>query len=532
MDKDADIVAVIAGAGPAGLTAAYELAGSGVVKPVVFEETGMIGGISRTECHKGNRMDIGGHRFFSKSDRVTDWWNRLMPLGLDPEMTDRTMLVRHRVSRIYYLRRFFDYPVKMSWQTVRNLGLARTLRAGGSYLKSAMFKRPENSLEDFYINRFGKTLYSMFFEGYTEKVWGVHPSRLGADWGAQRVKGLSLLGVVKDMLSKSFPFPRSKAGKEVETSLIGEFVYPKYGPGQLWEAVAGDMVAKGGELELNSSVRKVHVEGNRVVAVTVEVADGTQRKVPCGLFLSSMPLKDLIAAIDGIEIPAGVKEAAAGLPYRDFITVGLLVDKLKLRNETKLETYKDRIPDTWIYVQERDVRLGRIQVFNNWSPYMVEDYRNKMWIGLEYFCAEGDAMWNMSDGDFIDFAIGELVKIDVIDREDVEDAVRIRVKKAYPAYYGSYSQLPAIRRFLDRIENLYCIGRNGQHRYNNMDHSMLTAMEAVDAILSGNPNPDKSPIWNVNTEVDYHETKKSGLLPGEKVTEQVGTVEPVERRGY
>lgn len=500
-------VAVIAGAGPAGLTAAYELSGSGSVKPVVFEETGKIGGISRTERYKGNRIDIGGHRFFSKSDRVTDWWNNVMPFGANPENTDRTMLVRRRVSRIYYLRRFFDYPVRMSWQTVRNLGLARTFKSGFSYLKSAMFKRPENSLEDFYINRFGKTLYSMFFEDYTEKVWGVHPSELGADWGAQRVKGLSLLGVLKDMFSKRFSHARAKDGKAVETSLIEEFIYPKYGPGQLWETVAGDMVAKGGELELSCSVRKVHVEGNRVVAVTVEAADGTRRDVECDVFLSSMPLKDLVAAIDGVEIPSEVKEAAAGLPYRDFITVGLLVDKLKLRNETKLETYKNRIPDTWIYVQERDVRLGRIQVFNNWSPYMVEDYEGKMLIGLEYFCAEGDAMWEMSDSEFIEMAVGELVKIDVIDREDVEDAVRIRVKKAYPAYYGSYSELPAIRRFLDGIENLYCIGRNGQHRYNNMDHSMLTAMEAADSILSGTPNPDKSPVWNVNTEGNYHESK-------------------------
>lgn len=256
---------------------------------------------------------------------------------------------------------------------------------------------------------------------------------------------------------------------------------------------------------MNTAVRKVHVENNRVVAVTVEDADGGMRRVNCDFFLSSMPVKDLIAALDGVKIPDEVREAAMALPYRDFMTVGLLVDKLKLRNETRLETYKDRIPDTWIYVQERDVRLGRIQVFNNWSPYMVADDANKMWIGLEYFCSEGDEMWRMPDKEFIDFAINELVRIDVIDRADVEDAVRIRVKKAYPAYYGSYYKLPAIRAYLDTIGNLYCIGRNGQHRYNNMDHSMLTSMEAVDSILTG--NPDKTPIWNVNTEEDYHESK-------------------------
>ena len=496
-------VAVIAGGGPAGLTAGYELSGLEGIQPVVFEETGKIGGISRTEHHNGNRIDIGGHRFFSKSGMVTRWWDCIMPLDADPDKTDRAMLTRRRVSRIYYLRRFFDYPVKMSFQTIRNLGLARTFKAGLSYMKSTMVKREERSLEDFYINRFGKTLYSMFFEDYTEKVWGMHPSRLGADWGAQRVKGLSLTGVLKDMLLKKL---RPKASiKEVATSLIEEFTYPKYGPGQLWEAVADDMTARGGQLEMNTAVRKVHVENNRVVAVTVEDADGGMRRVDCDFFLSSMPVKDLIAALDGVEIPDEVREAAMALPYRDFMTVGLLVDKLKLRNETRLETYKDRIPDTWIYVQERDVRLGRIQVFNNWSPYMVADDANKMWIGLEYFCAEGDEMWRMPDKEFIDFAIDELVRIDVIDRVDVEDAVRIRVKKAYPAYYGSYDKLPAIRAFLDTIGNLYCIGRNGQHRYNNMDHSMLTAMEAVDSILTG--NPDKTPIWNVNTEEDYHESK-------------------------
>lgn len=501
---DSRPVAVIAGGGPAGLTAACELAADGGLSPVVFEESDKIGGISRTEIYKGNRIDIGGHRFFSKSDRVMAWWNRVMPLEADPEKTDRAMMRRRRVSRIYYLRRFFDYPVRMSLQTIRNLGLSKTFLAGLSYLKSTLVKRPEVSLEDFYINRFGKRLYSMFFEDYTEKVWGKHPSALGAEWGAQRVKGLSLSGVIKDMISSKL---NRKDGRKVETSLIEEFIYPKFGPGQLWECVAEEIKGKGGAVRMESRVSKVHVEGNRVVAVTVESPDGRRDRVECDVFLSSMPLKDLVASIDGIDVPDEVRRAAASLPYRDFITVGLLVDKLKLRNETAIPSYKDRIPDTWIYVQERDVRLGRVQVFNNWSPYMVADYEGKMWIGLEYFCAEGDEMWEMPDKDFIRMAVSELEKIGIIDREDVEDAVRIRVRKAYPAYYGSYSELPAIRAFLDRIENLYCIGRNGQHRYNNMDHSMLTAMEAVDAILSGCPAVDKSPVWNVNTEDDYHETR-------------------------
>lgn len=516
--------AVIAGAGPAGLTAAVEFLRSTDIHPVVFEASGEIGGISKTVEHNGNRIDIGGHRFFSKNDRVMSWWRDLMPLqsapalddrllernvpldvhGNDPQTTDRVMLVRNRVSRIYYLRKFFDYPISLSVRTFANMGLWRTFKAGAGYLWSTISKRREDSLEDFYINRFGEPLYGMFFEDYTEKVWGVHPSKLGADWGAQRVKGLSVFAIIKDMLSKSFG-AKKQSGK-VETSLIEEFIYPKLGPGQLWETAASDMVRNGGELQMHTYVKHVNVSDNRVSSVTVS-HDGEERTVPCDYFLSSMPIRDLIASIRGVEVPDEVKSIAAELPYRDFITVGLLVDKLAIKNETKLRTYASRVPDTWIYVQERDVKLGRIQVFNNWSPYMVKDYKDKMWIGLEYFCQENDEMWNMDVASFIDMAVGELVHIGVIsDREVVKDAVRIRIQKAYPAYFGSYYRLDKVKQFLDTIGNLYCIGRNGQHRYNNMDHSMLTAMEAVDAIAAGSTS--KANVWNVNTEEEYHESKK------------------------
>ncbi len=515
--------AVIAGAGPAGLTAATEFLRNTDIHPVVYEATAEIGGISKTVNYHGNRIDIGGHRFFSKNERVMNWWRKLMPMqsapalddrllerdvtldpsGNDPEMTDRVMLVRNRVSRIYYLRKFFDYPISLSWRTFANMGLWRTVKAGTGYLWSTMSKRPEDSLENFYINRFGAPLYGMFFEDYTEKVWGVHPSKLGADWGSQRVKGLSILAIIKDMLSKSFG--SKKGSDKVETSLIEEFIYPKLGPGQLWETAASDMVAAGGDLHMQTSVKKIHVKGNRVESVTVE-KDGKEETVECDYFLSSMPIRDLVAALDGIDIPEDVRRVAAELPYRDFMTVGLLVDKLAIKNETKLRTYASRVPDTWIYVQERDVKLGRIQVFNNWSPYMVKDYKDKVWIGLEYFCQEGDSLWSMDDASFIDMAIKELVHIGVISGKDVvDDAVRIRIRKAYPAYFGSYYELDKVKALLDSIENLYCIGRNGQHRYNNMDHSMLTAMEAVDAIASGTTS--KTNVWNVNTEEEYHESK-------------------------
>lgn len=516
--------AVIAGAGPAGLTAARELLRANKVHPIVFEMSDEIGGISRTVRYKGNRIDIGGHRFFSKNQQVMDWWNEVMPLqgapsaddllldretdlnpgGPDPQKQDRVMLSRNRVSRIFYLRHFFDYPISLKVQTFANMGLGRTLRAGFGYLGAQLHKLPETSLENFYINRFGKPLYSMFFEDYTEKVWGVHPSKLGADWGSQRVKGLSVFAILKDMISKRFS--KGKNNENVETSLIESFIYPKFGPGQLWECVADDVKRDGGEIHMQEEVTAINLEGNRVKSVTLRGADGKEKTVECDYFLSSMPIKDLVAAIRGVEVPEDVKKIAAELPYRDFITVGLLVDRLKIENTTKIKTIKNRVPDTWIYIQERDVKIGRLQIFNNWSPYMVEDFENKVWIGLEYFCSEGDELWTKPEDEFIKMAISELDHIGIIEKSDVEDAVCIKVKKAYPSYFGSYYQLDKVKAFLDSIENLFCIGRNGQHRYNNMDHSMLTAMEAAEAINNG--ITDKRNVWAVNTETDYHETKK------------------------
>ncbi|MDR0940178.1 MAG: NAD(P)/FAD-dependent oxidoreductase [Mediterranea sp.] len=515
--------AIIIGAGPAGLTAAHELLNT-AIRPVVLEESGEFGGISKTVNYKGNRIDIGGHRFFSKNNEVMKWWDDVMPLQgkpskdqillhtekevplpgkADPERTDRVMLLRHRVSRIFYLRSFFDYPISLKLRTFTNMGLARTVKAGFGYLRSMLFKRTEKSLEDFYVNRFGRPLYRMFFEDYTEKVWGVHPSKLGADWGSQRVKGLSITAVLKNMLLPRKGKSDDISQKDVETSLIERFIYPKLGPGQLWETVARDIQPRA-EVVTRSKVTRIHVEAGRVVAVDAE-ENGQTITRPCDYLLSSMPIKDLVAAISGIEVPADVRRVAAGLPYRDFITVGLLVKKLKIENRTKIKTWERRVPDTWIYIQERDVKIGRLQVFNNWSPYMVKDYENTMWIGLEYFCTEGDEMWRMEDRAFIDMAIGELARIDILDPADVLDSTRIKIRKAYPSYFGTYNELDKVKAFLDQIENLYCIGRNGQHRYNNMDHSMLTAMEAVKNIRTNKTS--KENVWAVNTEEKYHESK-------------------------
>lgn len=512
---------VIIGAGPAGITAAYELVKKHSGYDVtVLEETDRIGGISQTVEHDGNRMDIGGHRFFSKSKRVTDWWYEILAPqgapsvddkllgrekeytagGADPETSDRVMLKRHRVSRIYYNNKFFDYPVTMKAETIKNMGFVTTMSAGFSYLYSCIHRLEDDSLENFYINRFGKKLYSMFFEGYTEKVWGRHPSKISADWGSQRVKGLSVKAVLKDVFSKF-------TGKdtEKETSLIEEFYYPKFGPGQLWETALKDAVDAGVKLKTDSRVVRINTDKGRVTGVTY-IENGAEQTINADIVISSMPVKDLIAELDA-PVPKEIADAAQGLPYRDFITVGLLVDKLKLKNNTDIPNFNGLVPDCWIYVQDCNVKLGRIQIFNNWSPYMVKDFKNTVWIGLEYFCNENDDMWNMEDQKFIEFASGELAKIGVIDISDILDTHIEHVKKAYPAYFDTYDRMDDIKAYLDGFNNLFCIGRNGQHRYNNMDHSMLTAFETVDEITSGRAVYDKSKIWNVNAEKDYHEEK-------------------------
>lgn len=516
--------AVIIGAGPAGLTAAYNLLKQSRDYEVeILEETTEIGGISRTVRYKDNRMDIGGHRFFSKDQSVMQWWKDILPIqgapsyddkllgrektlepgGPDPEKVDRVMLVRQRVSRIYYKKKFFDYPISMKPQTFINMGFVQTVKAGCSYLKSTVHKLPEDSLENFYINRFGKVLYSMFFEGYTEKLWGRHPREISADWGAQRVKGLSIMAIIKDMFSKIIP---SKKQRQVETSLIEEFIYPKYGPGQLWETVASEIEKMGGTITKKALVNNVEFEGNKIVSVSYVDENGQVVKKDADIFISSMPVKDLVESM-GHEVPKRVNEIAAGLPYRDFVTIGLLVDKLNMKNLTNIKTLNNIVPDCWIYVQDTGVKLGRIQIFNNWSPYMVKEVDKKVWIGLEYFCKEGDSFWNMSDQESRRFATNELIKMGVIDnKNNVLDAHKEKVKKAYPAYFDTYNNIDEVITYLNQFENLYCVGRNGQHRYNNMDHSMVTSFETVKNILSG--RKDKENIWNVNTEKEYHEEKK------------------------
>lgn len=518
--------AILIGAGPAALTAAIELQRQTGIQPILVEAGQQIGGISRTVQYKGNRMDIGGHRFFSKSDRVMRWWLEMMPVEspagdgelhyqgrqravpqperpADPAKEDLVMLVRQRRSRIYFLRRFFDYPIRLTADTLMKMGMVRTVRCGFSYMRSTLLpQREERSLEDFLINRFGRQLYLTFFKSYTEKVWGVPCDQISAEWGAQRIKGLSLTGVVKHFLKKTFGSRKSGdlAQKQTETSLIERFLYPKLGPGQLWEHAAERIRACGGEIHTGITIDRVITDGDRVIAIEGYTAQGSRQRFEGDYFFSTMPVRDLIRAF-GDKVPAEVTAVSEGLMYRDFITVGLLAKKL-----TVTEPDGAALKDNWIYIQEPDVSVGRLQIFNNWSPWLVAD-PGKTWIGLEYFCYETDAIWKLNDVEMSKLAVEEVARIGILKAEDVEDSVVVRVPKTYPAYFGSYDHFDVIRNYVDRYSNLFLVGRNGMHKYNNQDHSMLTAMTAVENIAAGITS--KENIWAINTEMEYHEEKSA-----------------------
>ncbi len=497
---------IIIGAGPAGLSTAYYILTHSDIKPVILEASEYIGGISRTHNHNGNRMDIGGHRFFTKSEEVQNFWKEIFPPNSDvkyweQDTSDVNMFMkRRRVSRIYFLKKFFDYPISLKPETFINMGFLNVIKSGFGYLYSSLVKRKENSLEDFYINRFGRPLYSMFFEDYTEKVWGIHPSKIAPDWGKQRVKGVSLFEVLRNAILILL-----KKEHKTETSLIEEFLYPPHGPGQFYEELARKIEELGGVIYKNNTVINFKTRENKIESLQTRDNNGVIYDYEVDTIFSSMPVKDLVEGIQGENMPCdNVKEIAMNLPYRDFITVGLLLNKLKVENKTKIKTVTGIIPDCWIYIQEKDVKLGRLQIFNNWSPYMVKDNFNKVFVGLEYFCNEGDNLWNMPENDFIQMASNELDKIGIIDKNDIIDSVQIKMKKAYPAYFGSYGEFDKVKEYLNSIDNLYCIGRNGQHRYNNMDHSILTGFEAAKAFLN---HTDKEKIWQINTEEEYHEKK-------------------------
>lgn len=516
-------VVVIIGAGPAGLTAALELAKDGRFRPLVLEASDCVGGISRTVVYKGNRMDIGGHRFFSKSDWVMDWWRAILPLqtgarsaqityhgqrrivqadaeGAERWSEGRVLLLRQRLSRIYFLRRYFDYPIKLNAATVANLGLVRIVRIGWHYLWAMAFpRRPERSLEDFLVNRFGAELYRTFFKDYTEKVWGVPCHRISAEWGAQRIKGLSILEALRHAMRAAF----GKKATATKTSLIEQFLYPRLGPGQLWEEVARRVEEAGGEIHFGRSVVALRHESDRITSVSARKSNGELEEFCGAYFISTMAVKDLIAGMNPTP-PEEVRRIACDLPYRDFLTVGLLLRRMRANPQARSESETNAPADNWIYIQEPDVRIGRLQVFNNWSPDLVADPAT-VWLGLEYFCQEGDDLWSKSDEEMRALAVSELAQIGMIDATDVLDGTVVRVPKTYPAYFGAYAEFGRVRDWVDRLENLFLVGRNGMHRYNNQDHSMLTAKLAVESILAG--TTDKARIWAVNIDDEYHEQK-------------------------
>lgn len=519
---------VIVGAGPAGLTAARELQLAGFTKITVVEADSQVGGISRTVNYKGNRIDIGGHRFFSKSDWVMQWWADVLPvqagfMDQSPNLRyqgqqrdnlpvshqaarneEEVMLLRSRLSRIYYNKRFFDYPLKLNLATLRKLGLNKTITFGISYALARLAPiKPEKSLQDFLINRFGQKLYRQFFKEYTEKVWGVPCEEISADWGAQRIKSLSILSAIGHAIKQALGLDKSVS----QTSLIESFIYPKYGPGQMWETVARQFVAAGGVLAMQKKVIGFEMVQNSIDSVSIEGESGQVEKYPCDIAISTMPISELTQALPS-HWSSHAREIAKGLEYRDFITVGLLYDQSALVQP---------LEDNWIYIQEPGVQVGRVQVFNNWSPFMVAK-PGTVWMGLEFFCRESDALWQLSDEDIKALAQKEMHQIGLIKQPQSQDAVVIRVPKAYPGYFGeAYKRFGELRAELDKIPNLFLIGRNGMHRYNNQDHSMLTARMAVETILSG--SSDKAPIWSVNIDDEYHEeTSNAGSgVPGSGV---------------
>lgn len=500
-------VAIIIGAGPAGLTAAYELLMRSDIKPIILERSNAIGGLAKTIDYKGYKMDIGPHRFFSKSDRVMNWWLNILPLqgtgnksenaieityqnnnkqirlsdsGPNPDEVDKVMLVKDRFTRIFYLKRFFNYPVSLGMEMVRNLGMMRIIKILWSYVKIKMAPiRDEHSLEDFMINRFGRELYTTFFKDYTEKVWGIACNRIKPEWGAQRIKGLSI--------TKVFAYAIKKILGLHNADSVEHFLYPKLGTGQLWEEVAKIIIEKGGELHFNQEVRNIKTDNNQITSVQ------TQDLTFSGdYFISTMPVKELIHAMES-KPPKNVVEVADGLIYRDYISVGLLLKKLNYQSAKT----KGLIQDNWIYIQEPDVKLGRIVIYNNFSLAMLAD-SSKVWLGLDYFCDEGDMLWQKTDAEMKTFGIEELIRLGFIHPTDVLDSVIIKEKKSYPAYFGTYDRFSEIREFTDTLTNLFLIGRNGMHQYNNQDHSMLCAMAAIDAILAGTTSKDS--IWAVKAE--------------------------------
>ncbi|MGH7876255.1 MAG: NAD(P)/FAD-dependent oxidoreductase [Candidatus Dormibacteraceae bacterium] len=473
---------VVLGAGPAGLTAAYELTRHQVPVTVLERDPRYVGGIARTVEHRGYRFDIGGHRFFSKNQEIEELWTELL---------GDQMLTCGRLSRIHYGGRYFDYPLRAANALV-NLGPRETVRCVASYAK-ARIRPPRNArtVEDWVVGQFGRRLFELFFKTYTEKVWGMRTDEISADWAAQRIKGLDLVKVIK---SAVLPRRRPASRGEVIKTLIDEFRYPRLGPGQMWDRVAALLAGSGQPVRLGAEVLGLRHRQGRVVSAIVRDRNGARADIDGSDFVSSLPIKELIARLQPAA-PEAVRRAAGGLKYRDFLTIALMIDAENL------------FPDNWIYIHDPGVKVGRVQNFKNWSGAMVPD-QTKTCLGLEYFCFEGDGLWSMSDPDLLRLGAAEIEQVGICARRAVFDGCVVRQAKAYPVYDDGYeARIEVIRRYLERsLANLHLVGRNGMHKYNNQDHSMLTAMAVVDGLARG--HVDKNAVWSINTEQEYHEEKK------------------------
>ena len=480
---------IIIGAGPAGLVAASEILSQSEIKPIIVERDQTIGGLARTLKYDDYLIDIGPHRFFSKSDKVNEWWLKQIDLKTD-------FLEVNRLTRIFFLKKLFLYPISFSYSTVRQLGLKKTIKIGFSYLKYFIFSiKPEKNLADFYTNRFGLELYNTFFKDYTQKLWGIDPKRIEPTWGAQRVKGLSIASAIKHFVKDFLP----GSSKKVEMSLVEKFFYPKFGSGYMWETASQKIIECGGEIFFGELVVELKLEKRKIIEITTINKKSQLKKYHPNYCLSSMSIKDLFSVLNSNEDLTTVKMLADNLIYRDLVNVTVVINKLKIKNPDGTE-----IKDNWLYIQEPGFKVGRIQIAKNMSPYL-SSVSSDVILGLEYFATEGDSIWSMSDEAIKDLAITELVEMGFIDKVEVIKVWIERIKQAYPAYFGGYDKFSILSNFLDSIDNLYPIGRNGMHKYNNMDHSMLTAMASVKSILTG--QPEKREIWQINTEQEYHEQK-------------------------
>lgn len=489
---------VIVGAGPAGLTLGYQLLKHQKNFDVtIIEKNDYVGGISASANSYKNTIDFGPHRYHAKYKDVDRFWKEIMSVqsepsaddvilnrevnldknGKDPNKSDDVLLYRKRLSRIFFNGKFYDYPISLKLETFTNMGFSNSLNVLFSYLKSCVFKKPETNLENFFINRFGQKLYQMFFEYYTQNLWGRHPKNISAEWGAERVKGVSIHKAFKNALQKTLKINN----KKTEVSLIENFYYPKLGCGQLWDVLAENIVKLGGKIILKTKINKIYLDDNRVKKISVSnnklnIIDNID------FFVSSMAIDELFGKLENT--PTQMLKIAKGLPFRNHILVHLVVDKLLIKNNTLESTIKNQVPDVWIYVQDRNVKLGRFVIYNNFSPYIVDEFQNNLSVGLEYFVDTNDDLWKNNDNDIIEYAINEFKKINVInDTTKIKIKKVFRTEKAYPAYFDTYNQINQLWDYLYQIDNLYCIGRNGQHKYNNMDDSVLSGLNTAQNIL-------------------------------------------------